>query len=130
MPKPTVPQTYGANTTSTTTNFTIQPSDWEWLEPPTAGRRDGGSVIHGLRGIRLKWTTLTPAGWDELVNHYNGAVGQAGLYYLKYWDERQSSGAGGYVTDHCVVRRMPVGARGGGPNYYDVSMEFEALGIP
>jgi hypothetical protein len=130
MPKPTEPQQYGAGTTSSVTTFGIQPYDWDWLPPPTAGRRDGGSVIHGLRGIRLKWKTLTPAHYDILVNHYNGAVGQAGLYYLKYWDERQNNGTGGYITDHCVIRNLPVGAHGGGLNYYDVSMEFEALGIP
>lgn len=131
MPRPTAPQTFAAGTTSGgVANFTRQPSYYEWLEAPTLGRTDGGAVANGLPGIVLVWRTLKPAEWDELVAHYNAAVAQAHYYYLRYWEETASSGAGAYATVKCGLWTRPMADRDAtSPNWMNVRMTFKSLGL-
>ena len=131
MPRPTAPQQFKLGATSGgVTLLTRQPSYFEWLEPPTLGRTDGGAAANGLPGLVLVWRTLKPAEWDELIVHYSAAVAQAHYYYVAYWDMTASSGAGAYATVKCGLWLRPTyDADADSPNYRNVRLTLRALGM-
>lgn len=132
MPKPTTKEWQFAARSGTLTVFTRQPSDYEIVEAPTFRRGDGGQVKNGLDGLKLIWTTLKPAEWDQLMGMWNAAIAEAGLAKVRWWDELASSGAGAYADVNCTVGARPTGRRGGppsSPNYHDVEWVLHDLGI-
>jgi hypothetical protein len=133
MPKPAAPQQFKfCARGGTLTLFTRQPTTYDIIEAPTFKRGDGGQVKDGLDKLKLMWTTLLPAEWDQLMGFWNAAINAAGLAEVNYWDELGSSGAGAYVEANCTLGERPKGRRGGppsSPNYHDVEWVLDDLEI-
>lgn len=128
-----LPPQWGAKATSpigTADYFDPPPIDYRPIWPRFVAT-GGGGYEDGLPSVVIIWGRLTQEQYAVLTQHYAAAQGtpNAGAYYVRYWNERANSGAGGYETAKCHPR-PPEGSVNQSAQYYtNVTWRIDALGV-
>jgi hypothetical protein len=118
-----------AGAASASNYFPRQPTDYRMQWAPRRARGDGGMVQDGLDGVVLVWASMSQSDFAALTRHQGTAEGTAGIYYLRYWDETASSGAGAYAVRKGNPQ-PPDGGQVTGDYYFNVRWEWRNLGLP
>lgn len=117
---------------SATNYFPRQPTDYRMQRAPRRATGNGGIVQDGLDGVVLIWASMSQDQYSALTRHMGTALataGSAGIYYLRYWDEDASSGAGAYAVRKGNPQ-PPDGGQVTGDYYFNVRWEWRNLGLP
>lgn len=118
-----------ASAASSANYFPRQPTDYRMQRAPRRPRGDGGMVQDGLDGVVLIWNSMSQSDFAALTRHMGTAAGTAGIYYLRYWDEDASGGAGAYAVRKGNPQ-PPDGGQVNGDYYFTVRWEWRNLGLP